>query len=162
MNVPPTWGNAGQGNFKNGRILGAVGSPRHPGSTLGGSPGEGCWFSMILCSIFGGIRGLFGTLGEPRGPQGGRGENYKNYPPWGPPNNRRSDCLNSRRSDSLREVVQTPHAKLCGHAVHGIFDRTVKKSDFFLNGPEKSEHKKCRKREMWDTFRISSNIFMSF
>ena len=42
VNVPLTWGNAGRGNIKNGGILGAAGYPRHPGSTLGGSPGEGC------------------------------------------------------------------------------------------------------------------------
>ena len=41
-NVPPTWGNAGRGNIKNGGILGVGGYPRHPGSTLGGTPGEGC------------------------------------------------------------------------------------------------------------------------
>ena len=40
-NVPPTWGNAGRGNVKNGGILGAVGYPRHPGSR---SADFGCFF----------------------------------------------------------------------------------------------------------------------
>ena len=69
VNVPPTWGNVGRGNVRNGRILEALGYPRHPKSTLGGSPGEGADFRAIFGSILGGIGSPFGTLGDPGGPQ---------------------------------------------------------------------------------------------
>ena len=43
-NVPPTWGNAGRGNVKNGGILGAGGHPRHPW--------RHSWRGMLIFHVF--------------------------------------------------------------------------------------------------------------
>ena len=59
-NVPPTWGNAGRGNVKNGGILGAVGYLRHPGTL-----GAGVLILDVFFSILGGIGRPFGSLGDP-------------------------------------------------------------------------------------------------
>ena len=69
VNVPLTRGNAGRESIKNGGILEPGGYPRQPGSTLGGSPGEGADFWTIFGSILGGIGSPFGSLGDPGGPQ---------------------------------------------------------------------------------------------
>ena len=50
-------------------ILGAKRYPRHPGSIVGGSPGEGADFWTIFKRVLRSIARPFGTLGDPGEPQ---------------------------------------------------------------------------------------------